>query len=319
MLGLYDAKNNKIQHLLCRVGKFGNLNVKDPDYVMNMQFLCNALFFSNKARLADEGIWREKIGGKPISYQAYDITYEQYLEFVQVLESLQTPENEFGCYKPDILEDSKESQNTDDGNDEEVTLTYTIEKLFLPVDVSEIEQSVSGLSVHNTCRHSAIELVEKVQHGVGSLVSSNFINDLPYETCLIYGKPSEDIPFYVLPAPPTAFVQLDEIKAKVISKLYTRMENMLRLEPDSPQTQKKFLRLKELYLDIVGPQKDSSLESLIQNIKEWKATNTSDLEVLRKTYFWDYLPFFKRTSSTMKLIKEVEHDLEVEIDNRPHG
>ncbi|CAM3096278.1 Uncharacterised protein [Legionella steigerwaltii] len=313
MLGMYDPAKNKIQNLLCRVGKMGNNT--NPNYVTNIQSICNALFFSNKSRLGDEGVWREKLGANPISYQAYDITYDQYLDFVQKLESLQTPDNKFGCYKPVILKEPEEEEQLGDSPEpavldpDQATLTYSEDNVLLPSDVSKIKKSVSELSVRNTCRHSAIALVEEVQHApVGSLVSSSFFMELPYRTLLVHGKPSEDIPFYVLPAPPTAFAQIADAQQKIVNKLYIRMENMLCLEPDSEDTQAKFLKLKELYLDLVGPKKKLSLDSLLQHIETWKSDNQATLEVLRKTYFWD--SFVKRTSSTMKLIDEIEDDLE---------
>lgn len=281
----------------------------DSDYFMQMEFICNALFFANKGVLMDEGISRKKRHRSKISYQAYDITYEQYVEFLRVLEASQSFYNQFKCYKPHTT------------TDEEVTLKFGGEKILPPLDVNQInpndidvnriKASVSELHVGNTCRHSAIALIEATQHApVSSLVSSTFFMELPYETELEFGSPSENIPFYVLPQPPIAFFVSNNTKKNLITKLYERMENMLLLEPCSSSTQKKFLRLKELYLDIVGPSKNFSLDELLTHIQNWKKENKTTLETLRKTYFWDTLPFIKRQSSTMKLITEVEEELQ---------
>src|SRR5690606_38778506 len=143
--------------------------------------------------------------------------------------------------------------------------------------------------------HSAIALVETTQHApVASLISSHFLTSLPYKTVLDYGKPSDDIPFYVLPA---AFSELGKANTKIITKLYQRMEQMLLLEPNSQSTQDKFLRLKELYLNIIGPQKKLSFAELLQSIQTWKKDNELILTSLRKKYFWD--SFFTRKSATM--------------------
>ena len=271
----------------------------DTDYFMKMGFLCNALFFANKGVLMDERIWREKKKSTKITYQAYDITYEQYVEFVQALEATQSLYNKFKCYKPYAT------------NDDEVTLKFGSAKVLPRLDVNRIKGSVKELHIGNTCRHSAIALVEATQHApVSPMVSSTFFMDLPYETVLEFGTPSEDIPFYVLPPPPTVFFESEKTKKKVITKLYERMENMLLLEPYSPDTQKKFLRLKELYLEIVGPSKNLSLDQLLKDIKSWKDLHQETLKVLRKTYFWDSLPFIQRQSSTMKLITEIEAELQ---------
>lgn len=85
------------------------------------------------------------------------------------------------------------------------------------------------------------------------------------------------------------------------------MERMLLLETNSQATEDKFLRLKELYLNIVGPQK-LSLSELLQSIQTWKQENQSILTALRKIF----LGFiFTRKSATMSLIEEVERDLQV--------
>ncbi|KTD72992.1 hypothetical protein [Legionella tucsonensis] len=309
MLGLYDQ--NKVQHVLCRVGKFGD-GIENPNFLFSLRFVCNSLFFANDAHLEDEGISRSCKDARSITYQAYDITYEQYLEFVRILESLQSSNNKFKCYKP-----CKSPSIT---NSDAVTLEFTDEKrLLLPINTELLKTHLSKLNISNTCRHSAIELVEAIQHThISSSVSSSFFVNLPYETVLQYGRPSEDIPFYVLPPPPTAFHESDKAKEKIIIKLYSRMENMLFLEPNSQYTQDKFLKLKELYLNIVGPQNNLSLDELLRNIHTWKEDkdNQKVLNVLRKEYFWDSLPFIKRQSATMSLLAEVEDDLATEITNR---
>ncbi|KTD40984.1 hypothetical protein [Legionella parisiensis] len=307
MLGVYDQ--NKFRHVLCRVGKVAEVEVDEngeTDYPTNLQFLCNALFFASKAYLKDEGVSRKKRGNVPITYQAYDISYEQYIEFVRILESLRGHDT-YTCYKPDS-----------DSAKDEVTLTLTSEKKLSSVNVNKLNTDLLELNVGNTCRHAAIELIEAIQHvPISPSVSSSFLTNLPYETVLEYGSPSENLPFYVLPPPPASF-QSDKAKEKVITKLYSRMENMLLLEPDSQYTQDKFLKLKELYLNIVGSPKDLSLDRLLTNILTWKddKNNQKILNVLRKEYFWDSLPFIKRQSATMNLLAEVEEDLTTEIKNR---
>lgn len=296
MLGIYDQ--NRARHLLCRVGKFGDNDDKEPNYALAIKFLCNALFYKNKAKLGDEGITRNAKGSTPITYQAYDITYDQYWEFIQILESLQTDKNKFFCYKPMAT------------NGNEITLELSTDLIFPPQSKNKIKENVNELHVGNTCRHSAIALVEATQHApVTSMVSSSFFIGLPYSTVLDYGKPSENIPFYVLPAPPITFSELGLTKTKIITKLYQRMERMLLLETNSQSTQDKFLRLKELYLNIVGSQRQLSLSELLQSIQTWKQDNEFILTALRKRYFWD--SFFTRKSATMSLIEEVERDLQV--------
>ncbi|STY29606.1 Uncharacterised protein [Legionella wadsworthii] len=321
MLGVYD--NTRIRHVLCRVGKKLDCGPKkDAGYCHDISMLGKALFSAADAFIQDEGVSREKAGHFPITYQAYDITYDQYLEFVSVLESLKNHDS-YKCYKPELSYDDEEAQKSHipSSSDEEmdpdtVQLKLSEEKKLNAVDVSQLNH-LNKLNLGNTCRHSAIKLVEDVLHApVPSSVSSFFLMNLPCETLLEYGCPSKKRNFYVLPPPPACFHESDAAKEKVLMKLYSRMEDMLLLEPESPSTQKKFLKLKELYLKIEGPDKNLTLDQLLLSIHDWKNTNESTLKVLRKEYIWDSLSFIKRESSTMKLFAEIEDYLDKESTKR---
>ncbi len=298
MLGVYDQ--NQVTHLLCRVGKFFDLprESRNSRCYTTSSLIINALFSSAKAKIKDEKLSREAKGEVPISYQAYDLSYQHYLEFIQLLEGLQTDDNKYKCYKP-VAE-----------NQSEVYLKLTRDLIFTPrTDLGEIIADTSEVRLNNTCRHTAIKLVEEAQHvPVSPLISSNFFSDLPYQTRLDYGKPSADVPFYVLPPSPAAYPDLSEEKRSAVTKLYTRMEHLLLIDPYSVHTQNKFRSLKDLYTEIAGPQKDLTLDQLLFSIQSWKEANKSTLNVLRQKYFWDY--FFTRESATSQLITEIEQDLE---------
>ena len=298
MFGVYDQ--NKVQHLLCRVGKFfdGGNEPNANRYFSASKRLASALFSSAHAKLRSEAIVRKQKQQKEISYQAYDATYEQYIEFIQLLETLQTEKNVFLCFKP-------VQQN---GN--KVVFERTGTKLGTSnTNINHIKDNVCKLSISNTCRHSAVNLLKEVQKTPqSSLVSSGFFIDLPYKTKLNYGKPAEHIPFFVLPISPYACSGLSKAKLKVVEKLYQRMEHLLLIETHSQQTANKFNCLKSLYLNLVGSQKTLSLDELLLSIQSWKRDNKSTLSVLRKTYFWD--AFFERESATMQMISKIEHDLQ---------
>lgn len=301
MLGVYDQ--HKVKHLLGRVGKVA---IPDGYYDFalcdDVQFMLQALFTEAKARLVDEGIARRSLTLRAINYQAYDITYAQYINFIHVLEALQTPVNKFTCYMPDYE------------CGEGVSLSYRNVDENLPQSkIDKIKESVAGLNIGNTCRHTAINLVEEVQQApVSSSVSSIFFHNLPYETNLEYGKPSADIPFYVLPITPAAYPNLAESKKWIVEKLYRRMEQMLLLDQHSQQTQDKFAQLKVLYKQIIGPQQQLSLGALLLSIQQWKQDNQANLAVLRKTYLWDF--FCTRQSATMKTVQQIEDYLQHETE-----
>lgn len=298
MLGVYDQ--NKVSHLLCRVGKMFDIDptTEEQNCFTANKRLFKTVFSSSKGKIQDEGTSRKKKGEDPISYQAYDINYRQYLEFIQLLEGLQTKKNQFKCYKP----------VEEDGN--QVFLELTSDLIFNPREnMGDFKSDTSELRIRNTCRHTAIKLIEEVLHAsISPLISSVFFRDLPYKTKLDYGKPSSDIPFYVLPVAPTAYQQLSEEKRKVLTKLYSRMEHLLLIKTHTKETEKKFNSLKDLYMNITGPQEELTLGELLISIQTWKEENKLNLNVLRVTYFWD--SFFVRESATTKLITEIEEDLQ---------
>lgn len=297
MLGTYDQ--NKVVHLLCRVGKVydGGSNLS---CLAELKEQLDLVFFNKQSRLKDEGLSRSAEGKLPISYQAYDISFEQYLEFIQILEDLQirSQQKKFKCYKP------KQEVGT------QVTMKLTSDLYSVPkVNSESVNKAVDQLNINNTCRHTAIKLVEQIQGiPVSSLVSSQFFINLPYQTTLDYGKPSVNTPFYVLPIPPAAFCDLSSEKKRVAERLYRQMERMLLIEPNSEQTQNKFNCLKRFYTTLLGQQKHSGLDELLENIINWKQSNELTLSVLRKTYIWD--SFFTRQSATMKLVTEMTQDLQ---------
>lgn len=297
MFGVYDQ--NYVKHLLCRVGKDVDEPV-DPEAskcMVKSSRLTNLFFSKLKSRLRNERTERKSPENIQVSYQAYDTTYDNYLEFIQLLEALQTKDNTFSCYKPcneegDLVEFVKTSTPVCIGRTELGTL----------------RKSISEFSIDNTCRHTAINLVKEVQKTpVSSMISSNFFLDLPNKTELVYGKPTGAIPFYVLPPSPTSCAVLSIDKRQVVEKLYHRMEHLVLLEPASEQTMDKFNTLKHLYLELVGEQKELNLHELLFNIQSWKEQNKAILGTLRITYFWD--SFFVRESATMAMISQIERDL----------
>lgn len=299
MLGVYDQ--DRVRHLLCRVGKImGNVTNHGEELCVSITKAVGNFFFNSvRAKLKDEGITRDYLGETPIKYQAYDITYEQYIEFVRFLESIQTERNTFSCFKPIKEKEGK------------VTLEVTNVPIFkLTTNVDNLKSEIfNELSIINTCRHSAIKLVEQTQkNSISPEVSSWFFNDLPYETKLDYGQPSSSVPFYVLPFSPTTYHDLTGKKKLVAEKLYHRMEQLVYLETSSPKTQKKFYSLKNLYTQILGAQKEITLSQLLEGIKCWKKENEGTINSLRKTYLWD--SFLTRKSKTMELIEEIEQDLQ---------
>lgn len=290
MFGIY--KDNQVDGLLSRVGKVHY----SRDTACS--FITNALFTSVPAGLKNEPIFRSDRGPttKPISYQAYDISYRTYLEWIQFLEKMQTESKSFACYKP--------SRVTAD----EIEMVYT-DELLIPAasNAATPNESCQQLSIGNTCRHTALELLESVRGVPNASISSQYNVDLPYQTVLEDRKPSDKIPFYVLPLPPTLFHTLPAVQRTLIEKLYHRMECIPSIAHNNPATIKKFQALKELY-EQLAYESESSLELTLESIKHWKESNKDHLQGLRVTYFFDQ--WMTRQSATSRLINEIEQELE---------
>jgi hypothetical protein len=108
---------------------------------------------------------------------------------------------------------------------------------------SKIASGVQVIHINNTCRTSSKNIVEAVL-GFATDVSKYFFVSPKYESKLIAGQPKKES-FYILPLPPnTADVSLEQ--ASILKKLYKRMEEIPKLNPESPETGKKFDALKSL-------------------------------------------------------------------------
>ncbi|MDR3443453.1 MAG: hypothetical protein P4L65_10625 [Legionella sp.] len=299
MLGVYDG--NQVKHPLCRVGMAAVHEAVCDGYVVALvsRYIYQFFFSKAKAELKDEKVVRNKIGSYLINYQAYDITYKQYIEFIKILETIQTEKNKFCCFKPIVEE----------GN--EVILSYTnspMQSDSPPPNTVHLKERLANLSVRNTCRHSAVALIEEAgKTPISSTVSNSFYRNLLCQTKLEYGVPSKAIPFYVLPVPPAAYPGLNKATKKIIDTLYKRMENLLKIEANSEETQKKFACLKQLYVQTIGPQQEQTLDELLHSIQTWKLENQSTLASLRKIYFWDR--FITRKSATMSEVDKLIDDL----------
>lgn len=296
MLGVYSEL--KVQHLLCRVGKFFDTKMK-PSAGRTCYLLGQSIFSSAKAQVKDEGIEKVLFGHHPISYQAYDISLNHYIELIRILESIQTKENTFYCYKPINI------------NENEVIFERTKKSLFSKITCSdELLKATNSLDTNNTCRHGALKLMEETTHAsFATLVSSSFYNDLSCTTYLDHGIPSQDEPFYVAPLPPYVYNNSLSYKQKMIAeKIYKRMEHLVKLEPNAKETREKFSSLKSLYHQLIEQKHEPSLNELLNSISTWKKEHWSQLTKLRKTYIWDY--FITRKSATVKMVEELEHDLQ---------
>ncbi|KTD08481.1 hypothetical protein [Legionella jamestowniensis] len=307
------VKSNGENHLLARVGK---VKVDDDSAC---QFILKFGFSSIQSKLEDEKIYRNKGKRYAINYIAYTISYEQYLSFIGLLQQIQEEKRRsFQCYKPIEENDSKVKLQL---TAEKTELTYQIEP---KPRAKEIIEHTETLHCTNTCRHSALALVNYVFDSEQATqdVSKQFFHDLPFHTTLVandgvgfveyvrkkavtrqFVHPDNTIPFYILPAPPSSFKNLDPLKRKVMTELYHQLEKMVHISPELQKTAHKFSILKALYNEKMGINEES-LSDFINSISMWKSIHRDELKTLRKTYFFD--SFFTRETATEKMFSRFE-------------
>ncbi|AHE67736.1 hypothetical protein [Legionella oakridgensis] len=273
--------------LLARVGKI----VIDSDDCCKLSG--KLLFTGAKAELQSESLHPKG----EISYSAYAISYRQYLQFTKLMSFAQR--GSISCYLPDSEDDTT------------ATLKLkTIQKRELSPDNTEQERKIVEKTHHttlsNTCRHTAIDLIEYTQ-GIRTLtnnVSRLFFRSLPLKTNFSYGVPQDH--FYIFPLPPDAYPAEKE-KKTILTKIYQRMENLLKKDPYGENTLAKFSALKQLYIQQAGIPMDD-MEQALASIRTWKSMHQPVIEHLREQSFFGKL--FVSVSSTKSMADEIEHLLE---------
>jgi len=285
MLGVMQAGEPK---LLARVGK---TNSVDKDFGRGCKMTAKALFSHTDSELHNESLrlWND------ISYSAYAINYAHYQQFMK-LASLAQGSAELECYQT-VRED-------DD------TYVMSFDSLAKPelANASEREQAIvqrtKNLHVTNTCRNTAIDLVEYTQGTqLSSNVSHTFFRDLPVKAVFNSGKP--DRHFYVFPLPPAAH-EADHEKMVILTKIYKRMEQLLQKEPYSQNTIEKFEALKTLYQQQAGVP-NGNIEDALVGIKQWKEEHKAVISQLRDQSFFGKL--FVSKSSTVAMADDIESSL----------
>lgn len=282
MLGVMQAGEPK---LLARVGKTILVD-KDP-----CKAIAKALFGYTDSELENESLtlWNN------ISYSAYAINYAHYQQFMK-LTSLAQGSRGLKCYQT-VRED-----------DDTYVMSFDLLAQTELANASEREQAIvqrtKNLHVTNTCRNTAIDLVEYTQGTqLSGNVSHTFFRDLPLSAVFNSGKP--DRHFYVLPLPPAAH-EADQEKMVILTKIYKRMEQLLQKDPYGQNTIEKFKALKMLYQQQAGVPNGNIVDAL-NSIKQWKADHKAVISQLRDQSFFGKL--FVSQSSTSAMADDIESSL----------
>jgi hypothetical protein len=314
MLGV--VKNGQPQ-LLARVGKTNDI---DPDVSSQFAMIKKAITTKTLSRIADEGLSRKKGSIADISYQAFAINYEQVKEFLGMIaeieqRQLKNPEIAKGIqreYGSDGIEEKaiKCFVPVEEGKS---VVKFELKKLkeceFLTTEEiksktsSEIVSGVQQIHLNNTCRTSSKNIVEAIL-GFATDVSSYFFIAPKHQSKLIVGKPQKES-FYVLPPPPNC-ANVSKEQEAALKKIYKRLEEIPKLNPESAETRKKFDALKSMYKDIAG-ENHLSAKALFGKILEHEDKNQNSLFEKRSPNFLSKL--FSLSSSTKRMFDDMENGL----------
>lgn len=193
--------------------------------------------------------------------------------------------------------------------DEQVTFEFKRpkESQLLPLPEhsdNAIIQGVQKLQVSNTCRTSALNIVEKIL-GFKTDVSRKFFIAPRYKTTLT-GRQFKNNICYAFPPPPTVYQKnLSKKQLDVLNKLYKRMKSLPTSKAEDPKTRDKFNALKTTYRTIAGENQLNAAQ-LLEKIIQHENTNNTAL-FIKRGFFGDSV-----RSTTQKLFDAIKKDLERE-------
>lgn len=328
MLGVMRAG---VPTLFARIGKFADIDPNNGHtcYMIG-KIVCGS---GSLSRLVDEGLIRAEGYERTISYQAYDITYEQVKEFLSLIKGVEERQLSNPEIRDGIIKSYGDTQLTESEIFEreamfafvpveefdDAHVIFKLKKLSewglsspaSPRCESEIAEGTQHLKLNNTCRTTALSIFEKILGFVTGISSLYFIAPR-YKTTLKEGAP-DPYNFYILPPPPNVNQgMVSPQQMAVLKKLYKRLEEIPVKDPDSVETRAKFDALKATYQDIAG-KNNLSAGQLLVKILEHKNHNENELFQKRSPGLFSRL--FGLSSTTKRLFKSMEHDLEYEARN----
>ena len=264
--------------------------------------LCELWHFltsSVKTKMLHESYFNEE-HERDIRYSAHAITYTQLEKTLQYISNIGASQNEpdkFQCYQ---------IENEQDGN---VVLKYgpVANPDSRLLDEDPTAKNTLFFNYKNTCRHTAIDLLDKTHHTVADQahLSKQFYSALPLATSFRYGKPDPTRPFLILPAPPNAY---DASRTKILSPLYKQLNSLLKDASKQEKTKVKFDKLKELYIECAQRPKEIPIIGLLAFIDKWREDNNQYMGLTRKRYFFDRL--ISRQSRTQKILSSLPQKLD---------
>ncbi|CDZ79015.1 hypothetical protein BN59_03330 [Legionella massiliensis] len=279
------------------LGSFGKVgNPEKGGACTASKAICSTLFSETDAFITNERVINYKEGDserrpawRTVRYKAYGITYRHYLQFLAHMAAL-SHEQEKALENSRLPSSWYKLKAYTPIEEDETTVGFkwgplSIEDYEQELDVCPNEFHLAAFG--NTCRHSAIRLVEAARQtaGLGEGVSTTFFRELPLEADFGRGVVGVDHHFYILPLPPTSYPEIGDEKQAILVELYDRLDSMMLIAQDDPNSIEKFEELKKLYQETAGKVPDS-IHDVIISIKEWESDHKDLIDTHRAWHFF---------------------------------
>lgn len=258
--------DNHSNHLLCCVGKTNDVDslFERGNPIKSCALALKQIVSYGNSRLVCENISSKKQSAS-CSYQAYRMTLAQVTEFYSLITEVISIQS---IQYPDLRKDAhifKAYQNTNDNSVIFKYNKYSVQSSFRQNPKQEEYSVFLNLHITNTCRTTAVYLLERVLK-FSDQISKLFFIELDYKTELKYGVPDINN-FYILPMPPSMFKEATEEQKKTLELLYDRIKCLPRSNSALPITKEKFDILTELYDKLTsGLNSNTNLVNLINSV-----------------------------------------------------
>lgn len=303
------VKNEDQINILVSVGKQA-IGKFSPENIINPHPHFAAAIKNEPFMLRDSYQMGARAQKEVIRYKAYSIRYANYLNLLDYLKEISMMQNNDAplmAYCP--------------SSHSPMTLQWQSTHRFmmdheLPTENKDLpENGFEHLSLTNTCRHTALQLISQaMQLDKQDLHVSSFFLKKPLLKTRFSGRTIDQsqYPLYILPPPPSLFPNLTEDKAKILKRLYHRLEQLPSGKQTNPLVLQQFNELKALYLHLTD-RHFISVRQLIHFIESWESEHKELISPPNRHHF------FQTPSSTEQMFHHIHKDLASVAAHQPPG
>ncbi len=307
--GVHDLKSKKKFILLSlgkefdveRMGNFCPFLLPTPAQIVPQGFF----YHRAKDQNACDGMQDHEI-----TYKSISITRDQFDNLVCIMQQVHDPRSPAHVYFY-----------------EEKSITTPLEFKFKKITDIELKSTVKlteqelseyhSIWFGNSCKTTSSKIIDKI---VGSHAGARVTYwNLPYKTGIKGYNLSSKRQFYILPQPPNP-VMKDKELLNLLEVIYTRMENVIKINEASEITAQKFDALKELYNSILA----DGNKNTYRIISEWDKMYTHIIDTPRKytcetdtrkmlQKIYKKIPDKKKTSVEIKTLEQKHNQIRGEI------